>query len=85
MIRTASVTQLRDNLAETLKSLDHEPAVIVLRNSKPAAYLVSPALFERLLDRIEDLEDAAYVQAALIDYRAGLAAEAEDVFSRLGL
>jgi len=85
MIRTASVTELRDNLAETIKALNHESAVMVVRNSKPAAYLVSPALFERLLERLEDLEDAADGQAALIDYRAGRAVEAEDVFNRLGL
>lgn len=85
MIRTASVTELRDNLAETINALNDESAVMVLRNSRPAAYLVSPALFERLLGRLEDLEDVADGRAALLDYRAGLSVDAEDVFGRLGL
>lgn len=85
MIRTASITELRDNLAETINALNDESAVMVLRNSRPAAYLLSPTLFERLLQRLEDLEDAADGQTALLDYHAGRAFDAEDVFGRLGL
>ncbi len=42
-------------------------------------------MFESLLERIEDLEDQADMQAALADYRAGKAVDAKDVFKRLGL
>ena len=85
MIRTTSVTELRDRLAEVIDTLNDDTAVMVVRHSKPAAYLVSPALFERLLERIEDLEDQADMQNAITDYHNGKAVDAEDVFKQLGL
>lgn len=85
MIRTASVTDLRDKLADTLDVLDKENAVMVVRHSKPAAYLVSPRLFEALMVHVEDLEDIREMQLALEDYQQGQAVEAEEVFQRLGL
>jgi len=85
MIKTASVTELREKLAETIDSLDAENAVMVVRHSKPAAYLVSPRLFYELVERLEDLEDLQDMARALDDYRKGSAVEAEEVFGRLGL
>jgi PHD/YefM family antitoxin component YafN of YafNO toxin-antitoxin module len=85
MIRIASVTELRDRLAETIDALATESAVMIVRHSKAAAYLVSPVLFEKLLERIEDLEDQTDMQTALTDYREGKVIDAEDVFGRLGL
>ncbi len=85
MIRTTSVTELRDKLAETIDALTEDNAIMVVRHSKPAAYLISPALYEKLLERIEDLEDQADMQTALADYHAGKAIDAEDAFNRLGL
>ncbi|MBI4770344.1 MAG: type II toxin-antitoxin system Phd/YefM family antitoxin, partial [Chloroflexi bacterium] len=55
--RTASTTELRDNLASLLDSLEQSGSVMILRHSKPAAYLVLPALFEALLEKLEDAED----------------------------
>ena len=85
MIHTASITELRDKLAETIDSLKDEKAILIMRHSKPAAYLVSRDLFESLIERVEDLEDQADMAAALSDYRQGKALEAEAVFTRLGL
>jgi len=85
MIRTASVTELRDTLAETLGLLETEEAVMVLRHSKPAAYLVSPRLFESLVACIEDLEDIRDVRIALEEYHQEKSIPAEEVFTRLGL
>jgi prevent-host-death family protein len=85
MIRTTSVTELRDKLAETLDSLGPDSAVMVVRHSQPAAYLISPELFESLIERIEDLEDRVDMATAMGDYHQGQAIEAEDVFGRLGL
>ncbi len=85
MFRTTSITELRDRLAETIDALSDDNAIMVVRHSKPAAFLVSPAMFERLLERIEDLDDQADMSAALEDYQAGKAVDAEDVFKRLGL
>ncbi len=85
MIHTTSVTELRDRLSETIDSLTAEHAVMVVRHSKPAAYLVSPKMFEKLLERIEDLEDQAEMKAAINDFHKGKAVDAEDMFRRLGL
>ena len=85
MIKTASVTELREKLAETIESLDTENAVMVVRHSKPAAYLVSPRVFDELIERLEELEDMQDMALALTDYHKGEAVEAEEVFRRLGL
>jgi len=85
MFKTASVTELRDNLAETIDSLDRENAVMVVRHSKPAAYLVSPEFFESLVEQIEDLIDLQDMQAAIQDYRQGKAVDGEETLRGLGL
>ena len=82
---TTSISDLRDNLAAWLDSLDESGAVIVLRHSKPAAYLVSPALFEALVERLEDLEDLEDMTVAVDDYRQGQGLPAEEALQRLGL
>ena len=85
MIRTVSVTELRDNLAKTIAALAQDQALMIMRRSKPAAYLVSPAMFEHLLERLEDQEDQTDMQSALAGYRNGKAIAAEAVFTRLGI
>ncbi len=85
IIKTASITELRGKLAETIDSLAEEDAVMVVRHSKPAAYLVSPEFFETLVEVIEDLEDIQDMAAAIRDYRQGKAVDAEEVLGRLGL
>ena len=59
---------------------------MVLRRSEPAAYLVSPELFDRISQLVEDLEDLRDGKSALADYRSGQnIIEAETVFAELGL
>ena len=70
MIKTASISELRDKLAETIDSLEVENAVMVVRHSKPAAYLISPRMFEELIERLEDLEDIQDMVVALEGYHA---------------
>jgi len=60
MIHTTSVTELRDRLAETIDKLNDDNAVMVVRHSRPAAYLLSPELYESMLARIERLEAHYY-------------------------
>ena len=85
MIRTVSVTELRDNLSKTIAALARDQVVMVVRRSKPVAYLVSPAMFEQLLERLEDLEDQIDMQSALAGYRNGEAVAASAAFARLGI
>ena len=57
MFKTASVSELRDKLANYIDKLDDEGPVMVVRNSKPAGYLVAPKEFEYFIHCLEDYED----------------------------
>ena len=57
MIKTASISELRERLANYIDNLEKEGPVMVVRNSKPAGYLVAADEFEHLLRCLEDYED----------------------------
>ena len=59
--KTVSVTELKRNLASVLSQAGDDP-VAVLNHNRPEAYLLSAALYERLLERLENLEDAKLVR-----------------------
>ncbi len=59
--RSVSVTELKRNYANILLQADDEP-VAVLNHNRPEAYLVPAPFFERLLQHLEDLEDAKLVR-----------------------
>ena len=54
---TASVTELREDLSSYLDSLETQKSVMIVRNSKPAGFLVSNDLMEILMECLEDLDD----------------------------
>jgi prevent-host-death family protein len=83
MVSTVSITKLREKLAETIELLATENVVMVVRHSKPTAYLVSPWVFDELMERFEELEDLQDMTLALVDFHKGTAVEAEEVFGRL--
>lgn len=58
---TVSVTELKRNFSQILKEVGNSP-VAVLNHNRPEAYLLSAKLYEQLLSRIEDLEDAKLVR-----------------------
>ena len=57
MIKTASISELRERLSTYIDKLDQEGPVMVVRNSKPAGYLVAAEEFEHLMRCLEDYED----------------------------
>lgn len=57
-----SITELKRNPSAVIKAADGE-SVAVLVHNKPRAYLVPADTYERLLDRLEDLELAGLVRA----------------------
>lgn len=59
--KTVSVTELKRNLSAVLREAGDEP-VAVLNHNRPEAYLLSAAVYERLMERLEDLEDAKLVR-----------------------
>jgi prevent-host-death family protein len=84
--RSASITELRTRLALFLDGLEESGPVMIVRHSKPAAYLISPSLFDALMEWLETVEDTRDGQAVLADYHAGRnIVPAEEVFARLGL
>ncbi|MBN2502286.1 MAG: type II toxin-antitoxin system Phd/YefM family antitoxin [Anaerolineales bacterium] len=86
MLKTASVTDLRKNISAYLDELSEDGALMVLRNSSPAAYLLSPDAYEQLLDRLEKIEDIRDSLAALQDYKEGKGiVDADELFKKLGL
>ena len=54
--KTVSVTELKRSYGAILKEAEDE-VVAVLNNNKPEAYLVPAEAYQRLLERLEDLED----------------------------
>lgn len=59
---TASVTELKKDPMGTVRAGEGAPVAILNRN-EPAFYCVPADAFERLLDRLEDLELNAIAQA----------------------
>ncbi|WP_243438632.1 type II toxin-antitoxin system Phd/YefM family antitoxin [Fundidesulfovibrio soli] len=59
--KTVSVTELKRNLSAILSEAGDDP-VAVLNHNRPEAYLLSAAYYEKLLERLEDLEDARLVR-----------------------
>lgn len=58
---TISVTELKRNYSSIMKAAADTP-VAVLNHNRPEAYLLSAVHYERLLARLEDLEDAELVR-----------------------
>ena len=58
--QTASVTELKRQYATILAEAEDQP-VAILNNNKPEAYFMSAQAYERLMDRLEDLEDMILV------------------------
>lgn len=84
--KMATVTELRQNLAQFLEELESGPLMVIQR-SRPAGYLVGTEEFETLIEKLEDLEDIVEgmqaVQEVLQD--PDIAIDAEKVFGELGI
>jgi antitoxin StbD len=59
---SVSVTELKRNPSAVIDAADGE-SVAVLVHNKPSAYLVPAATYQRMLERLEDLELAELVRA----------------------
>lgn len=56
-----SVTELKRNYAGILKQAEDGP-IAVLNHNRPEAYLLPASHYEKLMDYLEDLEDAQLVR-----------------------
>lgn len=59
---SVSITELKRNPSAVIEAAGGE-SVAVLVHNKPSAYLVPAATYQRLLDRLEDLELAELVRS----------------------
>jgi antitoxin Phd len=65
-VSTLKITDFRANLTEAIETAKTE-AVVLERNGHRAAVMVSPERYDELMDALEELEDAAAVDAALAE------------------
>ena len=84
-MKTATITEIRSELASYINKLGDGP-VMVMSRSRPAAVLIDPETFETLMKECELLEDILDGRQAIAEYRAdnSIAVDAEQVFERLG-
>jgi antitoxin StbD len=64
--KAVGISELKQNPAAILSVAAEEPVAILNRN-KPAGYIISPAVWEAIVDRLEDLELAAIANERLND------------------
>jgi antitoxin StbD len=57
---TVSVTELKRNYASIIKQSDESP-IAILNHNRPESYLLPAAFYEKLLTRLEDLEDSQLI------------------------
>ncbi|MEW5967566.1 MAG: type II toxin-antitoxin system prevent-host-death family antitoxin [Pseudomonadota bacterium] len=77
--RSVSITELKRSPSAVLEQAGSEP-VAVLNHNRPAAYLLSPRVYEAMLERLNADLRAAIQQGI----ESGEALPAEDVFAELG-
>lgn len=68
---TIKVSEARERLAEVLERTQVEP-VILERHGQAAAVLISPAMYDRLVEALEEMEDVAAFDAALAEKGANI-------------
>lgn len=58
----SSISDLKRSPAQVISEAE-EGAVAILNHNKPVAYVVAAAMYEKMIDLIEDLQDATLVRA----------------------
>ena len=61
---SVSMSEFKKNPAQVLRTAGDKP-VVVLNHNRPAFYMVTPALFETLIDSVEDEALAGLVRHRL--------------------
>jgi len=65
------VRDVRQNISRLLDEAADGETVMITRHGRPAGYLIGCQVLDRLLDRLEDLEDLYWMYRGLAEYRAG--------------
>ena len=78
--RSVSISELKRSPSAVLANANKEPLAI-LNHNKPAAYLLTPQLYQKLLERFAESEIRLAIAESRADARPAMAAEA--VFAEL--
>lgn len=73
--RSVSISELKRSPSAVLAEANNEPLAI-LNHNKPAAYLLTPQLYQKLLERFEESEIRLAIAESRADARPAMAAEA---------
>ena len=86
VMKTASVTDLRDDLSGVFERLDDEKTLMIMKHSKLAAYLITPEAMDEILSSLEDYEDLRDTVERMNDIESiNQTNSIENVRDRLGL
>ena len=86
VMKTASVTDLRDNLSGVFERLEDEKTLMIMKHSKPAAYLITPGAMDDILTSLEDYEDLCDTVERMNDIeKIDQTNSIDNVRSRIGL
>ena len=77
---TASISELKKSPSSVIEDAGNE-AVAILNHNKPSAYLVPSALYESMMDIIDDYHLAQVVRERLNDGEETIAVELDDLLS----
>lgn len=78
--RSVSITELKRSPSTVIEQAGSEP-VAVLNHNRPAAYLLTQATYQRLLDRLQAAEIREAIAASRNDARPPI--DADTVFAEL--
>ena len=73
--RSVSISELKRSPSAVLANANKEPLAI-LNHNKPAAYLLTPQLYQKLLERFAESEIRLAIAESRADARPAMAAEA---------
>jgi antitoxin StbD len=75
---SASISELKKNPSALLSKAEGSP-IAILNHNTPAAYLIPAETYERLLDKIEDIELAQIVKERLPEKEHAIVVDINDL------
>ncbi|WP_029527067.1 type II toxin-antitoxin system prevent-host-death family antitoxin [Polaromonas glacialis] len=75
---TVSMSEFKKNPAQVLRTAGEKP-VVVLNHNRPAFYMVTPQLFEALLEDVADLELIEVVRQRLARKDSAIEVDIEQI------
>ena len=73
-----SISDLKRNPAAVIAAA-REQQVAILNRNKPVAYVISPEVWEGVLDMLDDLEDAKLVEERMKELDSAIPVKLEDL------